>query len=450
MKKIGTILLALAIWLPAFAGRTLTPIFPKPEGDGTRSATSAEPTLPAWESSLEASSEPSWAPAPEVLDSLLVAARGESGVAAFDKFFDEFIRLDTTLVLTSDTPDSVYQRRLRSILSPIGMPWNDIVKQYIVMFTTARRTTLGNILARSQYYFPIIEAELANAGLPLELRMLAAIESAFQPAVKSRAGAVGLWQFMYTTAKQYGLEITSFVDERCDPVASTRAACRYLAFLHRLYGDWTLALAAYNCGPGNVNRALKRAGTDVKSFWDVYPLLPAETRGYVPSFIAATYAYAYHKQHGIEIPEQTLPLVVDTVTVRRLVHLDQVATTLDIPLETVRALNPKYLKDIVPAIDKPYSIVLPQHHTTNYIGRAEEIHGKDSIYLAEYLNPANINQTKALLAANATSTVHRVKSGETLGHIAIRYGVSVSQIMRWNNLKSSHKLSIGQRLDIHK
>jgi membrane-bound lytic murein transglycosylase D len=377
-----------------------------------------------------------------------MAAHGERDAAAFDRFFDEFIRLDTTLVLTNDTPDSVYRRRLRSILSPIGMPWNDIVKQYIVMYTSARRTTLGNILSRSQYYFPLIEAELAAAGLPLELRMLAAIESALQPSIKSRAGAVGLWQFMYPTARQYGLEITTFVDQRCDPVASTRAACRYLAFLYRTYGDWTIALAAYNCGPGNVNRALKRAGAGAKSFWDLYPYLPAETRGYVPSFIAATYAYAYHKQHGIEITEQALPLTVDTVAVNRLVHFEQVATTLEVPIETIRALNPQYLKDIVPALDKTYSLVLPMHHTTGYVGRAEEIHGKDSLYLAEYLNPANIDRTRALLTA--TATVHRVAKGETLGHIAIKYGVRQSDIMRWNNLKSANRLSIGQRLEIQR
>jgi membrane-bound lytic murein transglycosylase D len=253
---------------------------------------------------------------------------------------------------------------------------------------------------------------------------------------------------MRPTARQYGLTVTTFVDERCDPVASTRAACRYLAFLYRMYDDWTLALAAYNCGPGNVNRALKRAGAGAKSYWDIYPHLPTETRGYVPSFIAVTYSYAYHKQHGIEIAGQELPLQVDTVAVRRLVHLEQVATTLDIPIETVKALNPQYIKDIIPALDKTYPLVLPQHLTTSYVGRETEIHDKDSIYLAEYLSPANMNETRALLTSSGT--VHRVKSGETLGHIAGRYGVRVADIMRWNNLKSANRLSIGQRLEILK
>ncbi len=432
MKKNILFLLA-AFFTVSSLGATAAPIFPT-EGEGEEE-TGPETEYATWQS-------------PESLDSLLTVMRGESSVAAFEKFFDDFIRLDTTRTLTSDIPDSVYQRRLRSILSPIGMPWNSIVKQYIINYTSARRTTMANILSRSQYYFPLIEQELANAGLPLELRMLPVIESALLPSAKSRAGATGLWQFMYGTGKACGLEITTFVDQRCDPVASTRAACRYLADLYRMYGDWHLALAAYNCGPGNVNRALKRAGEGAKTYWDIYTFLPAETRGYIPSFIAATYAYTFHKQHGIEISERSLPLAVDTVAVSRLVHLDQIATTLDVSLETLRALNPQYIKDIVPALDKTYSIVLPQDHTTRFVGREEEIHGKDSLYLAEYLKPANIDATRALL--KSTATVHRVKSGETLGHIAIKYGVTVKQIMRWNNLKNSHKLSIGQRLEIQR
>lgn len=390
-------------------------------------------------------------PDPVALDSLVTIYRDEGSVAAFDRFFDEFLRVDPTVVLTSDTPDSVYQRRLKSILSPVSMAWNDVVKQYIVMYTTQRRTTLGKILSNAQYYFPIIEAELSRAGLPLELRMMAAIESALVPTARSRAGAVGLWQFMHVTGKENGLKITTFVDERRDPVLSTRAACKYMAALYRIYGDWTLALAAYNCGPGNVNRAMKRAGGEVRSFWDLYPYLPAETRSYVPSFIAATYAYTYHRQHGIEIVPRTLPLVVDTVAVNRLVHLDQVGSTLGIPLETMRMLNPQYIKDIVPAIDQSYPIVLPQKQTVAYIDRAAEIHAKDSLYLAEYLNPANLNETRAkLIAVVPTGSTHVVRKGETLGHIARRYGVTVSQIMKWNGLRSSNKLSIGQRLEIRK
>lgn len=433
MKKLISLAFA-ALFFCSPASARLAPIFP---AGGERD------TLPA-----PTVGEQGSPPRPEALDSLLTVIRGEGAVAAFERFFDEFIRLDQTETPVSDIPDSVYQRRLRSILSPIGMPWNEIVKRYIVLYTTSRRETMGNILGRSQFYFPIFEAELAAAGLPLELRMLPVIESALVPSARSRAGAGGLWQFMYGTGKAYGLEITTFVDQRCDPAASTRAACRYLADLYRMYGEWSLVLAAYNCGPGNVNKALKRAGEGAKSYWDIYEFLPAETRGYVPSFVAATYAYNYHRQHGIPICQTALPPATDTIVVSRLLHIDQVATTLDLPADAIRALNPQYIKDIVPALDKPYTLVLPQSHTASFVGRADEIHGKDSLYLAQYLNPANIDATRAAL--QATATVHRVKNGETLGRIAARYGVTVAQIVRWNKLKNSNRLSIGQKLEIQK
>lgn len=413
----------------------------EPEADYTTLPVDDVPSLSSWD-------ENEWDYSPEALDSLLMHLHSYKTVAAFEEFFNDFIQLDTTKVLTSSTPDSVYQARLRAILSPIGLPWNEIVKQFVISYTTNRRNTVSAVLSRSQYYFPIIEEELANAGMPLELRMLPVVESALSPTARSRAGATGLWQFMYGTGKSYGLEITTFVDQRCDPEASTKAACRYLSDLYKMYGDWTLALAAYNCGPGNVNKAFKRAGGDAKNYWDIYPYLPTETRNYVPSFIAVTYAYNYHKLHDIEIRECPMPLATDTIVVKRLMHLDQVASTLDIPLETLRMLNPQYRQDIIPALDKPYPLVLPQNGIARYIDRQEVICAKDSLYLAEYLNPANIDQTRAILTASATT--HKVKNGETLGSIAGKYNVTVKQIIRWNNLKNPNKLKIGQRLEIHK
>ncbi|MDR0907301.1 MAG: transglycosylase SLT domain-containing protein [Rikenellaceae bacterium] len=393
-----------------------------------------------------------WDYSAETLDSLLTNLHSHNTVRSFEEFFDDFLRPDTTERITSTVPDSVYEARLRAILSPIGLPWNPIVKQFIVFYTTNRRTTMSRVLSRSQYYFPIIEAELMKAGLPLELRMLPVVESALLPTVRSGAGATGLWQFMYGTGKTYGLEQTTFVDQRCDPVASTRAACRYLADLYKIYGDWTLALAAYNCGPGNVNKAFKRAGEtgSAKNYWDIYPYLPRETRDYVPSFIAATYAYVYHRQHNIDFEDSPLPLAVDTVTVGRLMHLEQVSTTLDVPLETLRMLNPQYRKDIIPALDKRYPLVLPQSQIARYIEHEPTIMGKDSLYLAQYLNPANISNTKAILTATTTTTIHRVKNGENLGLISKRYGVTVKQIISWNKLKNPSKLKVGQRLEIRK
>lgn len=401
------------------------------------------PLMPVWE-------ETDWQYSAESLDSLLMNLHSLNTVTAFEDFFNDFLQIDTTVVLTSAIPDSVYQARLRAILSPIGLPWNDIVKQFVISYTTNRRTTMSNVLSRSQYYFPIIEAQLVNQGLPLELRMLPVIESALSPTARSRVGATGLWQFMYGTGKLYGLEITSFIDQRCDPEASTKAACRYLADLYKIYGDWTLALAAYNCGPGNVNKAFKRAGDKARNYWDIYPYLPRETRNYVPSFIAVTYAYNYHKQHDIDIHDCQLPLATDTITVNRLLHLDQVASTLGVPLETLRMLNPQYRKDIVPALDKPYPLVLPQSEIARFIDRENEIRSKENEYLAEYLNPANIDKARAVLTATATATTHRVARGENLGTIARKYGVTVNQIVRWNNLKNPNSLKIGQRLEIQK
>ena len=281
-------------------------------------------------------------------------------------------------------------------------------------------------------------------GLPIELRALPIIASALQVNALSRAGAVGLWQFMPTTGKNYGLEVNSLVDERRDPIASTRAACRFMKDLYRIFGDWTLAIAAYNCGPGNVNKAIARSGG--KSFWDIYFYLPVETRGYVPAFIAATYAYNYHRQHNIEPTEPPIPLAIDTIQVRRVTHFQQIASTIDVDLETLRALNPQYRLDIIPATTKPYTLVLPQRSVTRYIEHEAEIMAKDTIYLKEYLNPANLDKKRMERA----TTIHRVKRGETLGGIARRYGVSVSQLMRWNGIKNAAHIREGQRLRIER
>ncbi len=385
---------------------------------------------------------------PECYDSLLCSWKAESAFS-YERFFKEFIDPDSALVDYSQAlPDSVYSARLKQMVSPMYVPYNEIIKKYLVMYTQQRRSTMARILGLSQYYFPMIEQELANAGLPLELRMLPVVESALTPTAVSRAGATGLWQFMYGTGKNYGLEITSFVDQRRDPVAATRAACRFLKELYRIYGDWALALAAYNCGPGNVNKALKRAGDGAKTYWDIYPYLPTETRGYVPSFVAATYAYNYHKLHNINPVPVPMPLATDTITVRKLMHLEQVSSTLDTPIDVLRALNPQYKMDIIPAVDKPYALTLPSTQAIKYIELQDTIMSKDSVYLAQYLKQSSTPAGKAQF--NISSVTHRVKSGEVLGSIAKKYGVTVAQIMKWNNLKSASKLRIGQVLEIYK
>lgn len=255
----------------------------------------------------------------EQADSLVAVWRERQCGDSYQEFFDNYILVDSTA--ESTTPDSVYIQRLRALVSPIQLPYNSIVRGYINRYTDSRYGTISRILGMSQYYFPLIEDELLKEGLPVELRALPIIESALSTTAVSPMGAVGLWQFMPSTGKSYGLEVNSLVDERRDPVRSTQAACRYLKDLYAIYNDWSLAIAAYNCGPGNVNKAIARSGGNGRTFWDIYDYLPRETRGYVPAFIGASYAYAYHRQHGIELTESPIPLATDTIRIDRLMHL---------------------------------------------------------------------------------------------------------------------------------
>ena len=313
----------------------------------------------------------------------------------------------------------------------------------LLAFTYMHSTSL-QMIKKANRYFPIVEPILKENGIPDDFKYLMVIESNLNPIARSSAGAAGLWQFMPSTGKSYGLEVNSLVADRREPVRSPQAACRYLKDLYAIYKDWSLAIAAYNCGPGNVNKALARAGEKSRTFWDIYDYLPRETRGYVPAFIGASYAYAYHRQHGIELTEAPIPLATDTVRIDRIMHLQQIASTIDVPIETLRQLNPQYKLDIIPATTKPYTLVLPQRSLTQYVANEPAILAKDSLYLKEYINPANLDKKRQ----ERSGTVYTVKKGDTLGAIARRYRVTTAQLMRWNNIKSAHKLRIGQRLRI--
>ena len=383
---------------------------------------------------------------PAVMDSLVATWNESQNALAFEKFFADYIDLDSFEASSASLPDSVYEARLRSLASPIQLPYNPIVKRYIDRYTDTRYGTINRIMSLAHYYFPLVEEELLRAGLPVELRAMPIIESALAPTAVSPRGAVGLWQFMPYTGKSYGLEVNSLVDERRDAVLSTRAACKYLRDLYNIYNDWTLAIAAYNCGPGNVNKALARASENCKTFWDIYWYLPSETRGYVPAFIGASYAFAYHKHHNVEYEPSPLPLATDTITVRRIMHLEQISSTIDVPIEMLRKLNPQYKLDIIPATNKSYALTLPTQFVSQYIEREEEIFGKDSTYLKEYINPANIDKKKL----ERPGFTYTVKKGDTLSGIAARYRVSVKNLMRWNNLRSANSLRIGQKLRIEK
>ena len=381
---------------------------------------------------------------PAAADSLAEQLKLKQVNDAMQNFFDKYV-CEPVVMDTDASLDSLYAARIKAIVTPIHLPYNEVVRTYIKRYTDGSGL-MSRVLARAKYYFPMIEEELLKAGLPVELRALAVVESALVATAVSRVGATGLWQFMPPTGKAYGLEINSMVDERYDPVKSTKAACKHLKYLYELYHDWSLALAAYNCGQGNVNKALARAGGEPKSFWDVYWYLPSETRGYVPAFIAASYAYAYHQAHNITCGEPPLPIAVDTVHVSRLLHLGQVSSTIDVPNETLKMLNPQYKLEIIPATTKAYTLVLPANRLTEYVNNETAIFAKDSAYLKEYLNPETVQKK----VAQSTVTYHKVKSGETLGAIARKYRVTTTQLMRWNGIKNANKLSIGQRLRIEK
>lgn len=340
-----------------------------------------------------------------------------------------------------DASDEVYIKRLSQMPTVIEMPYNQIVRSYINMYTQRRRELVESMLGMSLYYMPIFEQALERHGLPLELRYLPVIESALNPDAVSRVGATGLWQFMLPTARGLGLEINSLVDERRDPYASSEAAAKYLKQLYEMYNDWSLAIAAYNCGPGNVNKALRRAGGENKDFWSIYYFLPQETRGYVPAFIAANYVMTYYNQHNISPALAKRPIITDSIHVNKRVHFNQVASVLDIPVEELRVLNPQYRKDIIPGDIRPYSLVLPSMQVYSYIMSEDSIISHDASLYAQrtvveptpldYVDP-NMEYTTKLVVKR-----HKVKRGETLSKIAAKYGVTVGEIKKWNGMRKN-------------
>lgn len=343
----------------------------------------------------------------------------------------------------SNVPDAVYISRLKAMNSFIPLPYNDVVKNYIILYSEKMPETMPKILGLCNWYMPVFEEIFNEHDVPEELKAMAVIESAMNPTAVSRAGAKGMWQFMYSTAKIYGLHIDSFVDERFDPVKSAHAAAEYLKDAYRIFGDWNLAIASYNCGAGNVNRAIRRSGGK-RNFWEIYPYLPRETRGYVPAFVGALYTMTYYKEHGI-VPEAIeLPARVDTFHINKMLHFKQVCALAGVPEQDLKNLNPQYRHGIIPGNERDCILQIPFNYANAFIDH------EDSLYTYkadEYFNPVVIKKIKD--GGDGERIIHRVRSGEVLGRIAIRYHVSVSQIKRWNNLRSDN-IRIGQRLVIYR
>lgn len=348
--------------------------------------------------------------------------------------------------------DSVYMKRLEFLSEhmEMEMPYNEKVQSYIKMYAEKRRSLVETMLGLSEYYFPLFEQELDRQGLPLELKYLPIIESALNPSAFSHAGASGLWQFVYGTGKFYNLYMDTYVDERRDPVKATKAAVKYLGDLYKIYGDWYMVIAAYNCGPGNVNKAIRRTGGK-RDYWEIYYRLPRETRGYVPAFIAATYIMNFHLEHDLYAQQHDLPLATDTIMLDEPIHLLQVSEKLDIPYDMVKILNPQYRRFYIPGGSKKYALRLPSEKIAAFIDQRDEVltYKKDELVNAKrtYAAPVYSSYTPDA-PSNMASVIYTVKSGDNLGWIAEWYDVGLSKIRYWNNIYSN-KIRVGQKLKIY-
>lgn len=342
--------------------------------------------------------------------------------------------------------DSVYMHRLYNLPTEMELSFNPVVRSYIEMYSKRRRDLVSYMLSIGNYYYPMFEEALDRYGLPLELKYLPVIESALNPIAVSRMGATGLWQFMLRTGQQYHLEVNSLVDERRDPYKSTEAAASYLNDLYKIYGDWNLVIAAYNCGPGNVNKAIARSG-GAKDYWAIYYNLPKETRGYVPAFIAANYIMNYNDEHFICPKESSDEFMsLDTIHVANEIHFNQISEVLNIPIEDIRRYNPQFKRDIIPGNHKPYTLVLPATHMYAYISKSDEIlnHNKDHYLTNRMQTLTNLNDG-TVTSGNFVNTYYKIKKGDTLGSIARRNSITVASLQRMNGMKST-KLSVGGSL----
>lgn len=351
--------------------------------------------------------------------------------------------------------DSVYIDRLSRMQTVMEMPYNDIVRKFIDMYAGRLRNQVSFMLSASNFYMPIFEEALDAYNIPMELKYLPIIESALNPSAVSRAGASGLWQFMIGTGKIYGLESNSLIDDRRDPIKASWAAARYLKDLYNIYHDWNLVIAAYNCGPGNVNKAIRRSGGEA-DYWSIYNYLPKETRGYVPAFIAANYVMTYYCDHNICPMETNIPANTDTIQVNKNLHFEQIADLCRVPIEEIRSLNPQFKKEIIPGESQPYTLRLPLNSVSSFIDRQDTIyaHRADELFKNRRTvsvkndNP-RVSKKGSASRGNGGVTYHKIRRGENLGSIAGKYGVRVKDLQRWNGLRGTN-IAAGKRLKIYK
>lgn len=352
-------------------------------------------------------------------------------------------------------PKEVYIDRLKRLPNVMEMPYNDIVQKFIDRYTGRLRHSVSYMLGASNFYTPIFEEALEAYGLPLELKYLPVIESALNPQATSRVGAAGLWQFMVATGKQYGLEINSLVDERRDPIKSSYAAAQYLRDLYKIFGDWSLVIAAYNCGPENINKAIHRANGEA-DYWKIYPYLPSETRGYVPAFIAANYVMNYYCEHNICPMRTKLPAKTDTIIVNRDVHFKQIAEVCGIDIDELRTLNPQYRRDIVNGSSKPSVIRMPATVTNTFIANEDSIYNYQAETLFTRRSLVEVDNTTKVSSSTKSSSSRKsvsrkkkrtrrtrsksvtIRKGDTLSEIAERNNTTVKKLRQLNNIKGNN------------
>lgn len=365
----------------------------------------------------------------------------------FDEMYQEVIELDTSTVYEYNLHSDTLKLRLARLnaKTPFNVAYNPSLENVIKSFLTRKRDLMERMLTVSQFYFPMFEQQLDNHNIPLEMKYLSIIESALNPQARSRVGATGLWQFMYGTGREMKLDINSYVDERSDPIRSTEAACKYLNRLYSIYEDWDLALAAYNSGPGNVNKAIRRSGGQ-KNYWNIRRYLPRETAGYVPAFLATMYIFEYAEEHGLRTKKaERAYFETDTVHVKSLITFDQISELTGIDKEELKILNPSYKLEVIPFVDgKQYALRLPVHRMGKFVANEEAIYA----HVEKELESRESPMAEIAKQAEENSIRYKVKSGDFLGRIAERYGVGVSQIKQWNGLRSN-ELRIGQRLTIY-
>ncbi len=346
--------------------------------------------------------------------------------------------------------DTVYAQRLYRMPTIMEMTYNNVVRQYIDRYAGKNSMLVSCMLGMAEHYMPIIEEKIDKYNLPHELKYLPIIESALKPKAVSHAGAKGLWQFMFGTGKLYGLKSNNYIEERFDPIKSTDAALRYLRDLHTMFGRWDLAIAAYNCGPGNVKKAIARSGGK-NSFWEIYRHLPRETRGYLPAFIAANYIMTYHAEHGIHPVEPEIPIATDTLHISKNLHFSQISELCNININDIRAINPQYIRDIIPGEGETCVVRLPHNTISKFIELGDSVYR----YKEEVFFPKE-NVAKMLKDAKSNNEYgsgglirHKIRNGETLGSIARKYRVTVNKLRKWNNIKGSN-IRAGRYLKIYK